>query len=105
MQAARSPQYRCFIGNLPYSADEALIAEYFAHACGCDLDPASVYLPLDRQTNAPLGYGFVTFPTEQAQLYALELDRRAQIRNRTLSVMPARDRPNPRFDRPAGQAK
>ena len=46
---------RLFIGNLPYTATEAELREHLS-SVGV---PASVVLPVDRETGRPRGFGFV----------------------------------------------
>jgi len=48
---------KVFVGGLPFSADDRLIREDF----GKFGEIEDVYLPSDRESGKPRGFGFVTF--------------------------------------------
>ena len=81
---------KIFIGNLAHTINENELQQMFA-AHGTVTD---VKIPIDRESGRPRGFAFVTMPTPEAAIHAL--DGRA-IGDRTLTVGEARSRE----DRPA----
>lgn len=87
---------RLFVGNLPYSATEAALREYFS-AVG----PLSyVYLPLDRESGKPRGFAFVEFSERAQAEEAIRKFNDQLFMGRPLAVNEARERE----DRPQGSS-
>ncbi len=61
---------RIYVGNLPFSAEQADVEELFA-AHG---EVISVALPTDRETGRPRGFGFVEMSKEDATKAIQALD-------------------------------
>ena len=86
---------RLYIGNVPYK----LTAHELAAACAQLAPVQSIYLPIDKETGRPRGFGFVEVADET------EADRLIQglngqpVMGRELVVHPAR----PREDHPQRQ--
>lgn len=77
---------RLFVGNLPYSLTEAELKEHFA-AVG----PVSgVWLPTDRETGRPRGFGFVEFEDRELALTAIRQFHNQPLKGRPISVNEAR---------------
>lgn len=79
---------RLYVGNLPYRTT----AHDLATACA-ELAPVqSVYLPIDKETGRPRGFGFVEVADDaQAERLLLGLNGHA-LQGRELVVHPARPR-------------
>jgi cold-inducible RNA-binding protein len=60
-------QNKLYVGNLPYSVDEAQLRELF----GQYGDIADLALIMDRDTGRPKGFAFITFGSQQAAEAAL----------------------------------
>ncbi|KAJ2902150.1 Eukaryotic translation initiation factor 4B, partial [Coemansia aciculifera] len=61
------PPFTANVGNLPHSADEAMLREFFAGT-------QSVRLIRDRETDRPRGFGYVQFDTLEALKEAVAKD-------------------------------
>jgi cold-inducible RNA-binding protein len=85
---------RLFIGNLPYSANEADLREHLS-SVGV---PAQVVLPTDRETGRPRGFAFVDYTDREVAEEAIRRFNQQPFKGRPLAVSEAR----PREDRPAG---
>lgn len=79
---------KLFVGGLPYATTEERLQEVFE-----SYGPVTeAKIVLDRETNRPRGFGFVTFEEEaDAQKAMTELDR-SDFDGRTISVQPATER-------------
>ncbi|OZC10347.1 hypothetical protein X798_02654 [Onchocerca flexuosa] len=76
------PDYVSFIGNLPYSAREEDVANFF-----WQVGPVtSVRIVLDRDTGRPRGFGFCEFETEAAAEQAVGSMNHAEFMGRQLRV-------------------
>jgi cold-inducible RNA-binding protein len=85
---------KLFVGNLSFNTTENDLQDAFA-ACGTVLE---ANLMMDRMTNRPRGFGFVTMSSpEEAQKAIAELNGK-EVDGRALTVNVAR----PREERPAG---
>ena len=60
-------QNKHYVGNLPYTADDAQLREVFSQYG----DIQDLALIMDRDTGRPKGFAFVTFATQQAAEKAL----------------------------------
>ncbi len=88
---------RLFVGNLPYSATEADLREYFSAVA----PPSSIAVPVDRETGRPRGFAFIEYAdTAQAQ-EAITRFNGVPFQGRPLSVSEARARED-RGPRPPG---
>jgi RNA recognition motif-containing protein len=85
---------RLFIGNLPYSANEADLREHLSSVG----EPAQVVLPTDRETGRPRGFAFVDYADRQIAEEAIRRFNQQPFKGRPLAVSEAR----PREDRPPG---
>lgn len=88
---------RLFVGNLPYSATEADLREYFSAVA----PPTSIAVPVDRETGRPRGFAFVEFATPEQGQEAIRRFNAQPYQGRPLSVSEARARED-RGPRPAG---
>jgi RNA recognition motif-containing protein len=79
---------KIYVGNLPFSADEAAVRELFAQHGTVE----SVALPTDRETGRPRGFGFVEMPQADAQR-AMQALNGFSMGGRPLRVNEAQDRP------------
>jgi|PlaIllAssembly_1097288.scaffolds.fasta_scaffold95975_4 RNA recognition motif-containing protein len=79
---------KLFVGGLPYATTEDRLHEVFE-----SYGPVTeAKIVLERETNRPRGFGFVTFEEEaDAQKAMAELDR-SDFDGRTISVQPATER-------------
>jgi RNA recognition motif-containing protein len=87
---------RLFIGNLPYSANEADLKEHLSSVG----EPAQVVLPTDRETGRPRGFAFVDYTDREVAEEAIRKFNQQPFKGRPLAVSEAR----PREDRPPGAA-
>ena len=85
---------RLFIGNLPYSANEADLREHLSSVG----EPAQVVLPTDRETGRPRGFAFVDYNDREVAEEAIRRFNLQPFKGRPLAVSEAR----PREDRPPG---
>lgn len=91
---------RLFIGNLPYSATEAELREHLS-SVGV---PASVVLPVDRETGRPRGFAFVDYADREVAETAIRQFDQQPFKGRPLAVSEARPREErgPGGPRPGG---
>ncbi len=91
---------RLFIGNLPYSATEVELREHLS-AVGA---PASVVLPVDRETGRPRGFAFVDYVDRGIAEEAIKRFDQQPFKGRPLAVSEARPREErgPGGPRPGG---
>jgi len=85
---------RLFIGNLPYSANEADLREHLSSVGA----PAQIVLPTDRETGRPRGFAFVDYVDRGVAEEAIRRFDQQPFKGRPLAVSEAR----PREDRPPG---
>ena len=83
---------RLFIGNLPYSANEADLREHLSSVG----EPAQVVLPTDRETGRPRGFAFVDYTDRAVAEEAIRRFNLQPFKGRPLAVSEAR----PREERP-----
>jgi RNA recognition motif-containing protein len=88
---------RLFVGNLPYSANEAEIRAHFATVA----DPSHVAMPVDRETGRPRGFAFVEFADRETAETAIARFDQKPFQGRNLAVCEARARED-RPPRPGG---
>ena len=79
---------KIYVGNLPFSADEASVRTLFSQHGTVE----SVSLPVDRDTGRPRGFGFVEMPQEDAAR-AIQSLNGYSMGGRPLRVNEAQDRP------------
>jgi cold-inducible RNA-binding protein len=85
---------RLFVGNLPYSANQAELKEFFS-----TVGPVSyISLPTLRETGQPRGFAFVEFIQRTHAEEAIRQFNNRPFKGRTITVSEARARE----DRPAG---
>jgi len=79
---------KLYIGNLPYDTTESDLREYLA-----SYEPLEdVYMPLDRDTQRPRGFAFVTFKDRETGEAAIEGLDGADFGGRPLRVSEAEER-------------
>ncbi|KHN75713.1 Cleavage stimulation factor subunit 2 [Toxocara canis] len=77
-----------FVGNLPYSAREQDIADFFGQ-----IGPVvNVRIVFDRETGRPRGFGFCEFETEDAAEKAVGRMNNADFMGRQIRVDHANSR-------------
>jgi RNA recognition motif-containing protein len=79
---------KIYVGNLPFSADEAAVRTLFSQHGAV----TSVTLPVDRDTGRPRGFGFVEMAQEDAAR-AIQALNGYSMGGRPLRVNEAQDRP------------
>src|SRR6202789_1678547 len=85
---------KLFVGNLSFNTTENALQDAFAaHGTVTETN-----LMMDRMTNRPRGFGFVTMSTAEEAEKAIAAMNGAQLDGRALTVNIAR----PREERPAG---
>lgn len=77
-----------FVGNIPYSASEEDVEALFS-SYG---EVSKVYLPQDRETGNPRGFGFVEMPDDEEGNQAIEKLAGSDFMGRKLTVNEARPR-------------
>lgn len=82
-----SQQNKLYVGNFPYSVDEAQLRALFS-TYGQITDLAMI---MDRETGRPKGFAFITFATQQSAEKALEQNGR-DLGGRPLKVNMAMER-------------
>lgn len=76
-----------YVGNLPYSADDAMLTQHFAaHS------PASATVIKDRDSGRSRGFGFVKFDDDAAADAAVAELNEKELDGRPLVVREARPR-------------
>ena len=80
-------QNKLYVGNFPYSVDEAQLRDLFSQYG----DITDLALIMDRETGRPKGFAFITFATQAAAEKALELNGR-DVGGRALKVNVAMER-------------
>lgn len=89
---------KLFVGSLPYSVDDAQLADLFA-ACGTVV---SAKVILDReQNNRSKGFGFVEMSSDDEAKKAIDTMNGKEVDGRTITVSEARPQEN-RGPRPNG---
>jgi RNA recognition motif-containing protein len=78
---------KIYVGNLPFTADEAAVRTLFAEHGTVE----SVSLITDRETGRPRGFGFVQMPNADAQRAIQSLNGK-QMGGRPLRVNEAQER-------------
>lgn len=79
---------KLYLGNLPYTASDEDIREAFA-AYGTIED---LFIPLDRETNRPRGFAFITLADDDMGRKAIEEMDGADLQGRNLRVNEAEER-------------
>ena len=79
---------RLFVGNLPYSANEAEIREHFGSAG----EPSQIVIPVDRETGRVRGFAFVDYAEREVAERAIKALDGQPFKGRPLSVSEARAR-------------
>lgn len=85
---------KLYVGNFSFDTTENQLRELF-EACG---PTTEVALVMDRMTNRPRGFGFVTMSTAEGAQAAIQQLAGKMVGGRPLTVNEAR----PREERPAG---
>lgn len=77
---------KLYVGNLDYATDEQRLRDEF----GQFGTVTEVFLPTERGTNRPRGFGFVTLATREAAEKAISKMDQAQLDGRTIRVNESR---------------
>eukprot|EP00569_Conticribra_weissflogii_P015819 CAMPEP_0171390886 /NCGR_PEP_ID=MMETSP0880-20121228/876_1 /TAXON_ID=67004 /ORGANISM="Thalassiosira weissflogii, Strain CCMP1336" /LENGTH=251 /DNA_ID=CAMNT_0011903403 /DNA_START=93 /DNA_END=844 /DNA_ORIENTATION=+ len=94
---ANGDEVKLYVGNLDYATDEPRLREVFGEF-GAVTD---VFLPMERGTSRPRGFGFVTLATRSAAEAAISKMDQSQLDGRTIRVNESK----PRGQGPADRAK
>jgi cold-inducible RNA-binding protein len=84
---------KMYVGNLPFSAMEADLRDVFSNYGTV----TEVYLPVDRMSNRPRGFAFVTMSSPEEMQNAIQALDKQDFMGRALAINEAR----PKEDRPA----
>jgi RNA recognition motif-containing protein len=79
---------KLFVGNLPYSLEEADLSELFESAGKV----RSVKIPLDRESGRKRGFGFVEMADEESATTAIFLLNNRPVAGRNIFVSIAKPR-------------
>ena len=85
---------KLFVGNLPFKITEGELQDLFSEHG----EVSDVFIPLDRSTNRPRGFAFVTIDDNTAAQAAIEALNGTEVGGRNINVNEAR----PREDRGGG---
>lgn len=77
---------KLYVGNLPFSATEQSLGEFFA-TCG-EVDSTKIII--DRETGRSKGFGFVTMVSDEGGLAAISKFNQASFEGRSLTVNEAK---------------
>ncbi|KAF0927338.1 hypothetical protein E2562_031951 [Oryza meyeriana var. granulata] len=84
----RSPlEYRCYVGNLPWSADERSLMDSFAH-----YGAISSEIAWNHETGRSRGFGFVNFQDSESMNDAIQGMNGQDVGGRTVTVEQAQPR-------------
>lgn len=81
---------KMFIGNLPFKTTEGELEELFSEYG----DVSDVFIPLDRSTNRPRGFAFVTIDDKASAEAAIEALNGFELQGRAINVNEARPKEN-----------
>ncbi len=79
---------KLFVGNLSFDTTESDLRSLF-EACG---PVTEIAIPVDRMTNRPRGFGFVTMATAEAAQAAIQTLAGKSVGGRALTINEARPR-------------
>nr|CAB3473171.1 unnamed protein product [Digitaria exilis] len=82
------PEYRCFVGNLPYGTSEASLKDAFS-----GYGPLNSQVVTDRETGRSRGFGFVQFDDKQSMESAIQGMNGQSMGGRNITVSEANQRP------------
>ena len=88
MVAVENNELKIFVGNLPFTCDQLKLGKIFSRFGNI----VGVNLRMDRNTNKPKGFGFVTFDQASSAVEAIEVMHGSNFEGRILSVGPAQNR-------------
>ena len=81
---------KMFIGNLPFKTTEGELQDLFSEYG----DVSDVFIPLDRNTNRPRGFAFVTIDDKASAEAAIEALNGYELEGRAINVNEARPKEN-----------
>lgn len=98
---------RIYVGNLPWSVDDAALRSFFEEA-GCQVAPDSdgekgAVVLRDNETGRSKGFGFVTLVDDESFDKAMKL-KNTEMQGRPLNIDEARPRQDRNGSAPARQA-
>ncbi|CAL5021938.1 unnamed protein product [Urochloa decumbens] len=82
------PEYRCFVGNLPYSTSKASLTDAFSN-----YSPLYSEIVVDNETGRSRGFGFVQFEDQKSMDNAIQGMNGQQVGGRNVTVSRANHRP------------
>lgn len=88
-------QNKIYVGNLPWSMNDAALNELFAQFG----EISEAIIIMDRQTNRSKGFGFVTFTDDASAQRAIDEMTEKEIDGRKIVVTIARPREERKTDR------
>lgn len=91
-------EVKLYVGNLDYATNEDRLREEFAQFGTV----TEVFLPTERGTQRPRGFGFVTLATREAAENAISRMDQAQLDGRTIRVNESRPKGERRAAGPSG---
>src|SRR5688572_3994645 len=80
---------KVFVGNLDFNTTRAEVQTLFSQVG----EIKDVFLPTDRESGRPRGFGFVEFASDEDAAKAIEKFNGYELGGRALRVNPAEDRP------------
>lgn len=92
-------QNKIYVGNLPYTIDNAKLSEMFSQIEGVEVVEAAVIT--DKFSGRSKGFGFVTFAKDEMAQTAIAKMNGQELEGRALTVNIAKPREE-RPERPAG---
>jgi len=84
---------KLYVGNLPYSANDAALSDFFSKAGAVE---AAVVM-IDKMTGRSRGFGFVTMPNDDEAMKAIDSLNGVEMDGRKLTVNEAKPLENRPF--------
>ncbi|KAG2658522.1 glycine-rich RNA-binding protein GRP2A-like [Panicum virgatum] len=82
------PEYRCFVGNLPYGTSESSLKDAFSSYA-----PLYSEIAVDPETGRSRGFGWVQFEDQKSMDNAIQGMNGQQVGGRSVTVSQANHRP------------
>lgn len=94
----QNEENKMFVGNLSFDIDQEALTQLFADVEGVEVLEAN--LIMDRETNRPRGFGFVTVKTPEMAQIAIAALNDTEVLGRKIVVNVAK--PQEKRERPSG---
>jgi RNA recognition motif-containing protein len=94
----QNEENKMFVGNLSFDIDQEALTQLFAEVDGVEVLEAN--LIMDRETNRPRGFGFVTVKTPEMAQIAITALNDTEVLGRKIVVNVAK--PQEKRERPSG---